>query len=82
MLVQLNPPIPVISPHGPGLAHAIIDYGPEHDLLWVLFLDKNGECWTFNNKEIRGQTNITMSRPSVSWPAVDKSERPRVVPNV
>jgi len=81
MLLQLNPPIPVISPKGKGLAHAMIDYGVEHDLLWVVFQDETGECWTWNNKEIRGQVNVTMGRPEVISPLPVKRERPRVVPN-
>ena len=81
MLLQLNPPIPVISPKGKGLAHAMIDYGAEHDLLWVVFQDETGECWTWNNKEIRGQVNVTMGRPEVIPPLPVKRERPRVVPN-
>lgn len=62
MLLQLNPPIPVTTPKGTGLAHIIIDYGPEHNLMWTVFLDSNGECWTFDNKQIRAQKNITMGR--------------------
>lgn len=62
MLLQLNPPLPVITPRGPGLAHVLIDYGPEHNLCWTVFLDGNGECWTFGNPEIRAQKNITMGR--------------------
>ena len=81
MLLQLNPPIPVISPKGKGLAHAMIDYGAEHDLLWVVFQDETGECWTWNNKEIRGQVNVTMGRSEVISPLPAKRERPRVVPN-
>jgi len=81
MLLQLNPPIPVMSPKGKGLAHAMIDYGAEHDLLWVVFQDETGECWTWNNKEIRGQVNVTMGRPEVISPLPVKRERPRVVPN-
>jgi hypothetical protein len=82
MLLQLNPPIPVLTPKGKGLAHVLIDYGAEHDLLWIVFQDESGECWTFSNKEIRAQVNITMSRPSVAQPIAINHERPRVVPNV
>lgn len=62
VILQLDPPIPMITPRGDGLAHCVIDYGPEHDLLWVVFLDSNGECWTYSNKEVRAQKNITMGR--------------------
>ena len=63
MILQLNPPIPVVTPKGKALAQLVVDYGPEHDLLWVCFQD-DGECWTWDNSKIRAQTNITMNRPS------------------
>lgn len=62
MILQINPPIPVKTPKGNALAQFLIDYGPEHDLLWVCFQD-NGECWTWDNSKIRAQTNVTMNRP-------------------
>ena len=64
MMMQLNPPIPVDTPKGKGVAHMVIDYSSEHDLFWVVFIDSTGECWTYNNKEIRAQQNITMGRPN------------------
>lgn len=66
MILQLNPPIPVITQRGPALAHALIDYGPEHDLHWVCFQDSTGECWTWNNAVIRAQKNITHGREHIS----------------
>lgn len=62
MLLQLNPPIPVSCPKGNGFAQVLIDYGPDYDLLWVVFLNDTGECWTFPNHEIRGVRNITLGR--------------------
>jgi len=62
MILQLNPPIPLNTPKGSGLAHLVIDMGCEHHLLWVVILDSNGEIWTFENPEVRGQKNITMGR--------------------
>jgi hypothetical protein len=61
-----HPPIPVITPKGDGYAHLLIDYGPEYNLLWVCFLDDSGECWTYDNTQIRAQKNITMGRTFVS----------------
>lgn len=60
MILQLNPIVPLNTPKGKGMAHFIIDYGEEHNLLWVCFLDENGECWTFRNDQIRLQPNLTM----------------------
>ena len=64
MILQLNPPIPVETPRGKALAQLVVDYGPEHDLLWVCFQDDTKECWTWGNQQIRAQTNVTMNRPS------------------
>lgn len=61
-VIQLDPPIPLDTPKGSALAHALIDYGAEHDLLWICFQDDTGECWTWRNPEIRAQKNITMGR--------------------
>lgn len=62
MITQLNPPLALDTIKGPGLAHFVIDYGPEADLMWVVFLDKDGACWTVPNPEVRMQLNWTMGR--------------------
>lgn len=41
---QLNPFLPV-SVEGNGVAFADIDNGEEHNLIWVVALDENGEIW-------------------------------------
>lgn len=62
-VLQLNPPIPVfVIDKGEGLAHAIIDYGCEMHLYWVVALDSNGEFLTLPNPKIRAQKNVTMGR--------------------
>ncbi len=60
MILQLNPPLPLETPKGKGWAHLVIDYGQEHHLLWTVFLDESGACWTFSNPEIKMQPNLTM----------------------
>lgn len=72
-ITQLNPPIPVTTPKGRGLAHFLIDEGAEHDLKWVCFMDVNGECWTYRNQMIRAQKNITQGREYIS-PFYDPSD--------
>jgi hypothetical protein len=62
ILQQLNPPIPLQTPKGNGLAHFILDYSCEMHLYWVVFLNETGECWTFANPDIRAERNITMGR--------------------
>ena len=65
MILQLNPPLPILTPKGSALAHFLIDYGLEHDLIWVAFQDETGECWSYSNPDIRAQQNITMGRLDV-----------------
>jgi hypothetical protein len=62
MLLQLDPPIPVETPKGKALAQVLIDYGPEHHLLWVCFQTETGECWTWPNRDIRAESNPTFGR--------------------
>ena len=62
MLTQLNPPLPLETPKGPGMAHFVIDYGPETDLLWVVFMDQDGACWSVPNPEVRMRFNWSMGR--------------------
>lgn len=63
MLTQLDPPIPLhVLGRGDGLAMAVIDYGPEHNLLWVTAIDATGEIWCAPNPEVRMQGNWSMGR--------------------
>lgn len=66
MILQLNPTIPLTTPKGDGLAVALIDYGEDHDLKWVVIQDDTGEIWTWNNDKVRGIKNITHGRTSIS----------------
>jgi hypothetical protein len=60
-MLQLNPPIPVTTPRGKALAEVLIDYGSEHDLIWVCF-QNDGEIWCWRNQDVRAQTNVTYGR--------------------
>jgi hypothetical protein len=62
VFTQLNPPIPLETPKGQGMAYAVIDYGPDYDLLWVVFDDASGEYWTWKNPKVRAVKNVTMGR--------------------
>ena len=63
MFTQLNPPLPVtVIDRGKGLAVAVIDYGPEHNLIWVTAIDGTGEIWCAPNPKVRMQENWTMGR--------------------
>jgi hypothetical protein len=62
MMTQLNPPLPMETSKGGGWAHFVIDYGPESALLWVVFMDADGACWTVPNPEVRMSFNWTIGR--------------------
>jgi hypothetical protein len=62
MITQLNPPLPMETSKGGGWAHFLIDYGPESALFWVVFMDKDGACWTVPNAEVRMVFNWTIGR--------------------
>lgn len=66
MLMQLNPPLPLETPKGKAWAVALIDYGPHWDLQWITFLRDSGECWTFQNRDIRQEANYTFGIPAPS----------------
>lgn len=65
MITQLNPAIPLQTPKGNALAHFLIDYGQESNLVWVCFQEDTGEIWSWENPEVRAQKNITLGRKSV-----------------
>ena len=64
---QLNPSLPVtVEGKGKGVAFAVIDYGEEHNLIWVVALDENGEIWCSPNPKVRMLANWTMGRTAQS----------------
>ncbi len=67
-MLQLNPPLPMNTPQGEGFAHILIDYGPESDLFWTVFITATGEIWTFPNRQVRAEKNITLGRTHPSQP--------------
>ncbi len=75
MLTQLNPPIPLhVLGRGDGQAIAVIDYGPEHNLLWVTAIDATGEIWCAPNPQVRMQKNWSMGRPESVAVQISKNE--------
>jgi len=51
-MLQLNPALPVVTPYGRALAHLVVDYGVEHDLLWVCF-HNDGQILTYPGREVQ-----------------------------
>ena len=65
VFTQLNPPIPLtVIDKGDGMAFAVIDYGAEHNLLWVTAIDATGEIWCAPNPKVRMQKNWSLGRPA------------------
>ncbi|OJY63220.1 MAG: hypothetical protein BGP16_00275 [Sphingobium sp. 66-54] len=62
-LTQLDPALPVIVlDKGSGYAFAVIDYGQEHNLIWVTAINETGEIWCAPNPKVRMASNWTMGR--------------------
>ncbi len=65
MFTELKQPLPVsVREKGNGLAFAVIDYGIESDLLWVVILDDSGEIWCVPNPKVRVRPNWSVGRAS------------------
>ena len=62
MFTQLQTTIPMKTSKGAGLAFAVIDYGIEHDLLWVVVMRDTGEIWTLRNADLRATANVSIGR--------------------
>lgn len=62
MILQLNPPLQIETPKGDALAMFVVDYGADWSLIWVAVIDATGECWSFQNPEIKFPKNITTGR--------------------
>ena len=66
---QLNPTLPMtVEGKGKGHAFAVIDYGQEHHLIWVVAIDGSGEIWCAPNPKVLVQANWTLGR------SVERSE--------
>lgn len=68
-MTRIDPPLPVLAEEQRGeefvkaTAYAWIDYGLDHDLIWLIAYDESREFWCLANKFIRCQDNITAGRP-------------------
>ena len=63
MVTQLDPTIPAhVLGKGDGYAIRMIDYGQEHNLIWVTAIDESGELWCAPNHKVRLGKNWTMGR--------------------
>ena len=65
---RLNPSILVNTPKGMGHAFGVMDYGEEHDLIWVVADDETGQIWSWPNSKVRFVKNITFQRDNPEGP--------------
>lgn len=80
MFTQLNPPLPVfVTDRGNGYAIAVIDYGQEHNLIWVTAIDETGEIWCAPNPKVRMQRNWTLGRYSCAGHHDDARNDPAII---
>lgn len=81
---QLDPALPIrVLDKGEGYAIAVIDYGQEHNLIWVTAINDTGEIWCAPNPKVRLMTNWTMGRkkpPSGASDACAPSSAPVSAP--
>lgn len=62
MILEITQLIWLQTPKGQGIAKFLIDYGPESDLYWVVFVSDSKEIWTFANYDVKLCDNITLGR--------------------
>jgi hypothetical protein len=63
MMIRLDPPLPLVHEDGRKMmAHLVIDYGVDFDLVWVCIMDDTREVWCWPNPKVRGRKNETMGR--------------------
>ena len=78
MFTQLDPPIPLhVLGRGDGHALGVIDYGQEHNLLWVTAIQATGEIWCAPNPEVRMQSNWSMGRDAAAEVTASKERLAR-----
>ena len=74
---QLEPTLPVfVEGKGDGFAFAVIDYGQEHNLIWVTAITSSGEIWCAPNPKVRVTANWTMGRRSVKPDCTTEAPQP------
>ena len=80
MITQLRPALWLQTPKGVGLAHFVIDYGEEHDLIWVVADDATGEIWAWPNPKVRFIKNVSLDAERVAGQAAGGHDPGRTDP--
>lgn len=83
MFTQLNPTLPLhVLDRGDGYAIGMIDYGQEHNLIWVTVINETGEVWCAPNNKVRFGKNWTMGRGENPLIAEAKASGPEMSESV
>lgn len=60
---ELQQTLWMCTPAGVGLCFGVIDYGPEHDLLWIVGDDATGAIVAWPNPQVRLVRNDSLAAP-------------------
>lgn len=58
-ILQLEPPIPVETEHGPGFALVLIDYGTQHNSAFIVALIGSREIKHYQSSQLKIGVNHT-----------------------
>jgi hypothetical protein len=61
-MLQLNPPIPVVTEKGDGWAYFLKEESMDHHVVWGVVLDDGGEIWWIENPQVKVGHNYTYGR--------------------
>ena len=70
-IIQLDPPMHIVTPLGEATAYLVIDYGAVENTIWVCDLHDTRECKHFTSEDIRFWRNDTWGLPPPERPASD-----------
>lgn len=59
MILQLNPPMPVETPHGEGMALFLIDYGMQWNTCYVVAIKSTRQLKHYESEQVRMGANFT-----------------------
>jgi hypothetical protein len=66
-IIQLNPPIHVVTPMGEAFARLVVDYGPDLNSVWVCDIFETRRCIHIDSEEIRfgGNAMYDLQHPEI-----------------
>lgn len=93
MFTQLTTPLPVlVDGKGNGTAIGVIDYGPEHDLIWITAIEETGRICRAPSAEVRLRDSARLARsaraiegwktPENRTVPIAREPEPRAVPRL